>query len=229
MAEKTVEQYHAEKELASRPRRVSELTELERAQLGPAAVRAMQDSEQAQDSIAQKHAAAAAAAAKEKAIVATLPEWISPKAIGWNHLGQRVEVEADHPPLPLSDGRVLLRLTRRKPRPTPGTMGNVGTVAAKLGSDSQTLEPGEARWLAVGGLIRVPPGKSVVVWCLHRPAGASLNDADLSKGFVLDAPRQFGAGYVGEITIAFANSPEPARILQLSPGHYIAVCELVDG
>lgn len=220
---KTVAEYLAERERASQPKRVAELSELERAQLGPAAVRAMLDSENARESIAQKHAAAAEAAAKARAVVATLPAWIEAKAIGWDHRGQKIEVEADHAPLPIGDGRVMLRLTRRMPRPSAATGG---FVLARLGADSQIFSPAEVRWLACGGLIKVPVGKSVVVWCLHRPVGVALNDADLSKGFTLDAPRQYGPGYEGEITIHFHNGPE--QILQLSPGHFVAIAELVD-
>lgn len=230
MAEKnamTAADYIAQREKESRPRRVAELSELERAQLGPAAVRALQDSEQAQDAIAEKHRAAADAAAKARAVVATLPSWIEPKAIGWDHRGQRVEVESENPPLPLGDGqRVLLRLTRRKPRPTPGTMGNVGSALSRLGADSQTFEPAESRWIACGGLLRVPAGKSAVVWALHRPVGVSVASEDLSKGYTLDAPRQYGPGFVGEITVHFCNGPE--RNLLLQPGHFVAVAELVD-
>lgn len=229
MAEKTVmtaAEYIAQREKESQPKRVAELTELERAQLGPAAVRAMQDSEQAQDAIAAKHKAMADVAAAARAVVAQLPEWIAPKAIGWDHRGQRIEVEADHAPLPLADGRVLLRLTRRKPRPTPNVSGNVPAALSRLGADSQSLEPGEARWLAVGGLLRVPSNKSVVVWALHRPLGVSVASEDLSKGFTLDSPRQYAAGYSGEITIHFTNGPE--RNLLLQPGHFVAVAELID-
>lgn len=218
----TAEQYIAQREKESQPRRVSELTELEKAAIGPAGIRAMLDSEQARDAIAAKHKALADAAAAARAVVAQLPSWIAPKAISWDHRGQKIEVEADHAPLPLADGRCLLRLTRRMPRPTP----NVGFVLAKLGADSQTLAPAESRWLAVGGLITVPVGKSVVVWCLHRPVGVALNDADLSRGYTLDAPRQYGPGYEGEITVHFHNDPQ--RILQLSPGHLVAIAELVD-
>ena len=226
MAEKSVAEYTAEKEIASRPKRVAELTELERAQLGPDRIRAMQDSEQAHDFIEQKNKAAAEAAAKARAVVAQLPEWVRPRALGYDHKGQRVEVECEQPPLPLADGRVLLRLTRRKPRPTPNTTGNVGAAMAKLGADSQILEPAECRWLAVGGLFRVPAGKSIVIWALHRPKGVSLNDADLSRGYILDAPQQLGQGFEGEVLVRFCNGPE--HILQLGPGHYIAIAELVD-
>lgn len=227
MAEKTVAEYTAEREAASRPKKVAELTELERAQLGPAAVRAMQDSEDAQAFIEQKNKAAAEAAAKARAALGQLPAWVTPKAIGWDHKGQRCEVDSEHPPVPMQDGRVLLRLTRRKPRPTPNTTGNVGAALAKLGADSQVLEPGECRWIAVGGLFRVPAGKSIVVWALHRPKGVSLNDADLSRGFILDAPQQLCGGYEGEVLIRFQNTPE--QILQLALGHFVAVAELVDG
>lgn len=227
MAEKTVAEYTAEREAASRPKKVAELTELERAALGPAAVRAMQDSEDAQAFIEQKNKAAAEAAAKARAALGQLPAWVTPKAIGWDHKGQRCEVDSEHPPLPLADGRVLLRLTRRKPRPTPNTTGNVGVALAKLGADSQTFEPAECRWIAVGGLFRVPQNKSVVIWALHRPKGVALNDADLGKGFILDAPQQLGPGYEGEALVRFCNGPE--HILQLVPGHYCAVAELVDG
>lgn len=222
---KTAEEYIAERAAAAEPRKVSSLSELERAQLGPAAVRAMQAREDMLAHVAEKHAAAAAAAAKDRAVVATLPSWIEAKAIGWDHRGQKIEVESDNPPLPLGD-RVLLRLTRRMPRPTPNMTGNVGSALAKLGADSQTFSPAESRWLACGGLIKVPVGKSVVVWCLHRPLGVALNDADLSKGYTLDAPRQYAAGYEGEITVLFHNGPE--RILQLGPGHFVAIAELVD-
>jgi hypothetical protein len=227
MAEKSAAEYLAEKEIASRPKRVAELSEIERAALGPAAIRAMEDSENARDSIDAKHKAAAEAAAKARAIVAQLPEWVRPRALGYDHRGQRIEVECDHPPLPLADGRVLLRLTRRKPRPTPNTTGNVGAALAKLGADSQTFEPAESRWLAVGGIFKAPPGKSIVIWALHRPAKVALNDADLSKGYVLDSPQQLGPGYEGEALVRFQNTPE--QILQLIPGHFCAVAELVDG
>ncbi|HRI49424.1 MAG TPA: hypothetical protein PLW65_04515 [Pseudomonadota bacterium] len=228
MSEKpmSVADYAAKREQENRPRRVAELSELEKAQLGPERVRAMLDSEQAQDAIAAKHKAAAEAAAQARAVVAKLPSWIAPRALGWDHKGQRVEIEADNPPMPLSDGRVLLRLTRRKPRPTPGTFGNVPVALSKLGADSQSLEPAEARWLACGGLIRVPSNKSVVVWCLHRPHGVAVSSEDLTKGYTLDAPRQFSSGYSGEMTIHFVNGPE--RNLLLSPGHYVALAELVD-
>lgn len=224
--EKTAADYYAEQARASVPKRVAELSELEKAALGPAAVRAMKDSEQAREFIAAKHKTAAEAAAAARAVVATLPEWITPKAISWDHKGQKIEVEADHAPLPLSDGRILLRLTRRAPRPTPGTLGNKGPALMKLGADSQTLEPCEQRWVAVSGLFKVPAGKSVVIWALHRPQGVALSSEDLSKGFTLDCPRQLGPGYEGEALVHFHNDPQ--RILQLAPGHFIAVAELVD-
>lgn len=226
MSEKTVAEYIAEREAASRPKKVAELTELEKAQLGPAAVRAMEDSEAAQAFIEQKNKAAADAAAKARAVVAQLPEWVRPKAIGWDHKGQRVEVESEHPPLPLDGNRVLLRLTRRKPRPTAGTFGNVGAALAKLGADSQILEPAESRWLAVGGIFKAPAGKSIVIWALHRPKGVSLNDTSLDKGYILDAPQQLGQGFEGEVLVRFQNPPE--QILQLSPGQFIGLAELVD-
>lgn len=228
MSEKSMSaaEYAAQREQESRPRRVSELSEIEKAAIGPAGIRAMQDSENAQDAIAAKHKAAADAAAKERAVVKRLPAWIEPKALGWDHKGQRVEVESDNPPLPMQDGRVLLRLTRRRPRQTPGTMGNVPVALSKLGADSQSFEPAEARWLAVGGLLRVPAGKSAVVWALHRPHGVAVNSEDLSKGFVLDGPRQYAGGYTGEITIHFVNGPE--RHLLLQPGAFVALVELID-
>ena len=105
-------------------------------------------------------------------------------------------------------------------------MGNVGSALAKLGADAQSLEPAEGRWLAAGGLIRVPSNKSVVVWALHRPLGVSVASEDLSKGFTLDSPRSYAAGYEGEVTVHFTNGPE--RVLQLGPGNFIAVAELVD-
>ena len=219
-------EYAAQREQESRPRRVAELSELEKAAIGPAGIRAMQDSENAQDAIAAKHKAAADAAAKERAVVKRLPAWIEPKALGWDHKGQRCEIESDNPPLPMQDGRVLLRLTRRRPRQTPGTMGNVPVALSKLGADAQSLEPAEGRWLAAGGLIRVPSNKSVVVWALHRPLGVSVASEDLSKGFTLDSPRSFASGYEGEITVHFCNGPE--RNLLLQPGHFVAVAELVD-
>lgn len=228
MSEKStsVAEYAAQREQESRPRRVAELSEVEKAAIGPAGIRAMLDSENAQDAVAAKHKAAADAAAAARAVVQRLPDWIRPCAIGWDHRGQKIEIESDNPPLPLADGRVLLRLTRRRPRQTPGTTGNVGQALAKLGADSQTLEPAENRWLAVGGLIKVPSNKSVVVWALHRPVGVAVSSEDLSKGYVLDSPRQYSAGYEGEIMIRFVNPPE--RILQLSPGNFVAVAELVD-
>lgn len=228
MSEKSMSaaEYLAQREQESRPRRVAELSELEKAQLGPERVRAMLDSESAQEAIAAKHRALADAAAAARAVVAKLPEWIAPKAVGFDHKGQKCEIESDNPPLPLQDGRVLLRLTRRRPRQTPNMVGNVGSALAKLGADSQSLEPGEARWMACGGLLAVPSNKSVVVWALHRPLGVSVASEDLSRGYTLDAPRQFGPGYSGEITVMFTNGPE--RNLLLQPGHYIAVAELVD-
>lgn len=226
MSEKSVSEYIAEKEQAARPKRVAEMSELEQAQLGPAAIRALLDSEAAHDAIAAKHAEAAASAAKARAALDQLPSWVAPKALGQDHRGQRVEVEADHPPLPLADGRVLLRLTRRKPQQSSNMVGNIGPALAKLGADAQTLAPAEARWLACGGLLRVPANKAIVVWALHRPAKVALTDPDLSRGFVLDSPRQYGAGYEGEILINFPNTPE--QILQLSPGHFIGLAELVE-
>lgn len=219
-------EYAAQREQNSRPRRVSELSELEKAQIGPAGIRAMLDSENAQEAIAEKHKAAADAAAKARAVVATLPAWIEAKAYSWNHRGEKIEVESENPPLPLGDGRVLLRLTRRRPRQTPGTFGNVPVALSKLGADAQSLEPAEGRWLAAGGLIRVPSNKSVVVWALHRPLGVSVASEDLSKGFTLDSPRSYAAGYTGEVTIHFTNGPE--RNLLLQPGHFVALVEVVD-
>ena len=45
----------------------------------------MQDSEQAHDFIEQKNKAAAEAAAKARAVVAQLPEWVRPRALGYDH------------------------------------------------------------------------------------------------------------------------------------------------
>ena len=226
MTEKTVAEYTAEREAASRPKKVAELSEIERAALGPAAVRAMQTREDMLAHVAEKQAAAAAAAAKSAAIIAQLPEWVRPKAIGYDHKGQRIEVECDNPPLPVDGNRVLLRLTSRKPRPTPGTTGNVGAALAKLGASSQILEPSECRWIAAGGLFKVPPGKSIVIWALHRPAKVALSDSDLSKGYTLDAPQQLCAGYEGEVLVRFQNTPE--QILQLGLGCFVAIAELID-
>ena len=229
MSEKSAVEYMLERERAAQPKRVAALTEIERAALGPAALRAMLDSEQARDSIDEKNRAAAATAAAARAELGKLPSWIQPKQIGYDHKNLPVELEADHAPLALGDGRVLLRLTQRRPRVTPGQIGGGSYVAvAKLGASVHSLEPGESRWLACGGLLKVPAGKSVVVWALHRPAKVALNDPDLSRGFILGNPRQYGPGYVGEIVVNFANAPDMGQMLQLSLGQYIALAELVE-
>ena len=116
--------------------------------------------------------------------------------------------------------------TRRKPRPTPGTTGNVGAAMAKLGPDSQTLEPAEVGWLAVGGIFRAPPGKSIVIWALHRPKGVSLNDADLSRGYILDGAAAARARLRRRSALSASRIPgaDPAA----GAGHFIALAEPVD-
>ena len=230
LKERELAAHQAKIAAAAEVKKYTDLTEAEQARLSPEERRNLQFRDAVNEQSAERLSTLRAMEAKRLAGIqpGALPSWIKAKGYEWDHRGTKVEADCANPPHALPDGRVLLSLTSRKFKTSPNLSGNVGAALAKMNASGQSLEPTEQRWLAVGGILDVPEGKSVSVWAIHKPGigGPGHNDAGIIRGCVLDAPRLYTAGYRGEITVLFHNSPD--HIMQLSAGAFVAVAELVD-